>query len=152
MNLTVSFDPSSPDEVNAAIATLHKFINMEQREATFTPVQLPAVALDKLDDPSAGAEPKPEAPKRTRKAKEDAAAPSGESQPQTSGSAPSTEESTTAPAASASLTLDDVRAALMTYTKKHSMDAGVELLKKFGAQRISELPAEKFAEFVKEAA
>ena len=32
------------------------------------------------------------------------------------------------------------------------MDAGVELLKKFGAQRISELPTEKFAEFVKEAA
>lgn len=151
MNLSISFNPDSADDVNAAIATLHKFIDLEQRAATFRPVQLPAVALDKLDDPSVGAAPVAEAPKRGRPRKteqpqapkEDAAEPLGK--PEVSGSAPSTDSSTPA---TTSLTLDDVRSALQKFTQKHSIEAGIELLKKFGAQRVSELPAEKYGEFV----
>lgn len=36
-------------------------------------------------------------------------------------------------------TADDLRAALMAYTKAHDVNAGLELLKDFGCQRISEM-------------
>lgn len=46
------------------------------------------------------------------------------------------------------LTLDDVRGALQGYTAKHGVPAGIELLKKFDAGRISELNADQYAAFV----
>lgn len=166
MQLTVTFNPDSADDVNAAIATLHKFVSLEQREATFTRVQLPAVALDKLDDPSVGAEPHPEKrkpgrPKKEQPQQEAAQAPK-EGAAEAVGkpeviSAPTTDSSVTATisappqvsqATTGSLTLDDVRSALQKYTQKHSIEAGIELLKKFGAQRVSELAADRYAEFV----
>jgi hypothetical protein len=46
------------------------------------------------------------------------------------------------------ITLDDVRAALQKFTSVSGIPAGIELLKKFGANRISELKAEDYAAFV----
>lgn len=46
------------------------------------------------------------------------------------------------------LTIDDVRAALQSYTAKAGIDGGIQLLKNFGAQRISELKAGDYAAFV----
>lgn len=45
-------------------------------------------------------------------------------------------------------TIDDVRAALQSYTAKAGIDGGIQLLKNFGAQRISELKAGDYAAFV----
>lgn len=46
------------------------------------------------------------------------------------------------------LTLDEVRAALQTFTASKGVPAGIELLKEFGAGRVSELDAGKYANFV----
>lgn len=45
-------------------------------------------------------------------------------------------------------TIDDVRAALQAFTAKAGIDGGIQLLKNFGAQRISELKASDYAAFV----
>ena len=50
------------------------------------------------------------------------------------------------------LTLDEVRAALQLFTSTNGVPAGIELLKKYGAGRVSELAEENFAAFVKECA
>lgn len=44
--------------------------------------------------------------------------------------------------------LDDVRTALQAFTAGRGVPAGIELLKEFGAARISELKAEQFAAFI----
>lgn len=49
------------------------------------------------------------------------------------------------------LSLDDARDALKACTAKHGMDAGIALLKKFSAARISELAPSDYAAFIKEA-
>jgi hypothetical protein len=55
----------------------------------------------------------------------------------------------TAPNATApALTVDDVRAALQKFTGAKGMPAGIDMLKEFGAARISELKAERFGEFI----
>lgn len=46
-------------------------------------------------------------------------------------------------------TLDDVRGALHSLTVARGVPAGIELLKQFDAQRISELDAGRYAEFIK---
>jgi len=48
------------------------------------------------------------------------------------------------------LTVDDMRAALQSYSRKHGVPASVELLKKFGASRISDLDPSKFRDFLEE--
>lgn len=53
-----------------------------------------------------------------------------------------------APAADVLPSLDDVRAALQTYTVKNGITGGVELLKEFGAARVSELAAGDYAAFM----
>lgn len=50
------------------------------------------------------------------------------------------------------LSIDEVRAALQQYTAAKGVPAGIELLKKFSAGRISELAAEQYAAFVAECA
>lgn len=54
-------------------------------------------------------------------------------------------------AGSKELTLDDARAALLKYNTEHGMDAAIELVRTFGAARISELDPSRFAEFIKAA-
>ena len=46
-------------------------------------------------------------------------------------------------------TLDSVRAALQTFTVANGIEAGVGLLKQFGAARVSELAAGEYAAFIK---
>ena len=45
-------------------------------------------------------------------------------------------------------TLDDVRSALQALTAEKGIPAGIELLKSFGAGRISELFADQYGEFI----
>ncbi len=52
----------------------------------------------------------------------------------------------------ATYTLDDIRDALQTYTAAKGVPAGVELLKKYGAVRSSELAEQHYASFIKECA
>lgn len=104
-----------------------------------------------------------EKPKRGRKPKEETV--SGAETAQVSEHAQSVSASATAPtiseeaatiepdaaevpAASSTLTLDDVRAALQKFTAAKGIPAGIELLGQFGAARVSEVKAEDFAAFV----
>lgn len=50
----------------------------------------------------------------------------------------------------ATFTIDEVRAALQQFTASKGVPAGIELLKKFGAGRISELAEGDYASFVAE--
>ena len=95
--------------------------------------------------PSAPADPEPK-PRRGRPRKdasaESAAAPEAETAvgPEAEG-----------PVAKAP-TADELRAALMTYTKAHDVNSGLELLKDFGCQRISEMadkPVSDQVEFIR---
>lgn len=45
-------------------------------------------------------------------------------------------------------TIDDVRGALQAFTAKAGIEGGIQLLRNFGAQRISELKASDYAAFV----
>lgn len=69
---------------------------------------------------------------------------------------PAQEEAAPAEAAAESpsepLTIDSVRAALQQFTAAKGVPAGIELLKKFGAGRISELEEGDYAAFVAECA
>ena len=55
----------------------------------------------------------------------------------------------TADVPSQPITLDDVRAALQALTATQGVPAGVELLKKYDAARISELKIEQYGDFIK---
>lgn len=46
------------------------------------------------------------------------------------------------------VSIDDVRAALQAYTGIEGVPAGIDLLKRFGAARISELKVEDYAAFI----
>lgn len=92
-----------------------------------------------------------EKPKRVKK---EAAAPVEKSAPaaaeqDTSASAQPAEAAT---AQAKTLTLDEVRAALQQFTASKGVPAGIELLKKYNAGRISELAEEHFAAFAAECA
>lgn len=50
------------------------------------------------------------------------------------------------------LTVDDVRGALQAFTTAKGVPAGIELLKKYGAGRISELKSKDYAAFIGECA
>lgn len=100
-----------------------------------------------------------EAKRRGRPRKEVPGVPVGKSEPQspasTEDSAPKEESSSTSTDAepaptSPDLTLDDVRAALQEFTGAKGVPAGIALLREFGAARVSELPADKYAAFVEQ--
>lgn len=96
------------------------------------------------------ASPAPEKKGRAKKS-----APSAEAQPESSeasGAADTTATATTASPTDKPLTLDEVRAALQAYTASKGVPAGIELLKKYGAGRISELAEGDFAAFVADCA
>lgn len=66
-------------------------------------------------------------------------------------STPAAQPTTAEPAATAGpsvATLDDVRAALQAFTADKGVPAGIELLKEFGAARISELKSEHYGAFI----
>jgi hypothetical protein len=92
---------------------------------------------------------------KRRSKKEEAAAQVGEPAAATA-TAGSTATQTLAPADAkqenetgiATATLDDVRTALQAFTASKGVPAGIELLKEFGAARISELKADQFGAFI----
>lgn len=51
---------------------------------------------------------------------------------------------------SVEITIEDVRSALQSYSKAHSVAAAYELLKKYSATRISDLQPEHYASFVRD--
>ena len=55
-----------------------------------------------------------------------------------------------APEPANTLTVDDMRAALHSFSRKHGVPASVDLLKKYSASRISDLAADRYADFLKE--
>lgn len=46
------------------------------------------------------------------------------------------------------LTAKEVRTALDAVVQKHSMDDGLDILRSFGAEKLSELPEERYADFL----
>lgn len=105
------------------------------------------------------ASPAPEkAPRKPRAKKEEVAAAPVEKQGATASSAQTAATEASAgtsaqPSDEAKpLTLDEVRAALQQFTASKGVPAGIELLKKFNAGRISELEEGDYASFVAECA
>lgn len=103
-------------------------------------------------EPKEAATPVKDAVKRTRRTKAEMEADAAPAPAPEVAEAPKPEPVAapveTAPSASAEATLDDVRAALQAFTAAKGVPAGIELLKEFGAARISELKAENFAAFI----
>jgi hypothetical protein len=66
----------------------------------------------------------------------------------TPSAAPATPTTPAVTAAQAVLTVADVRAAMEVLNKKRGIEANMKLLAKFGVQRASDLPKEKYAEFI----
>ncbi len=99
------------------------------------------------DDAGGRAEP-PSAPpgdtpkKRGRKPK------SAQAEVVVEGEAPVEATPEPAPAADVLPTLDQVRAALQAYTVKNGITGGIDLLKDFGAARVSDLAAGDYAAFI----
>lgn len=48
------------------------------------------------------------------------------------------------------LTIDDMRVALQSFSRKNGVPASVELLKKYNASRISDLAVDRYTDFLKE--
>lgn len=97
------------------------------------------------------ADPAPAAPVKKTRAKKEAVE-QVEKPVDTESSANTAATEATAGTSAKPLTLDEVRAALQQYTASKGVPAGIELLKKFGAGRISELDADNYASFVAECA
>lgn len=167
--MQITFDTQDPQDMNI----LSKLLAFAQVQAQPAVAQNTGIAASgdassrpEGSDVSNGvgevadaADPTPafEKAKRGRKAKVEVEAP--EPEPITSGDewkmpqpaqAPVAEPAP-APAAPAP-TLDQVRAALQQFTAEKGVPAGVELLKKFSAGRISELAEADYAAFVAECA
>ena len=142
MKLTIDIDLATDSrEQIAMVANLLNNVTNAARRPTSTQPQVvensgstgSAPTFTPSDDAVVGADVAGEQP-------EDKSAPTDVSE-DTQSSAPAAESSTV-------LTLDDVRAALQGFTAANGVPAGIELLKEFGATRISELKAEQFAAFM----
>lgn len=153
MQISLNFDTLNPADVKALNFILANLDGALKTQATPVAEAQPAPA------PAPAAE-APAPAKRGRKAKEEAAAQVEKPAPDAGGSlAPSVPEagsnaevSDAVPTAKAAsdkeLSIDDVRAALQQFTVAHGVPKGIELLKEYGASRISELGAEHYAAFV----
>jgi len=157
VQITITFDPQNNDDVANVVHLGALFSRPTQPQVAAVEVCIPPKTATPPDvQPAAKGKP-------DRKPKQEVAGQSGEAPQTGAATAPSTESSGTAAAStaqaaasesspapsSASLTLDDVRAKLQAFTVAKGVPEGIALLKKFEAARISELPAEKYADFVK---
>lgn len=91
------------------------------------------------------AEPVAEPVKRGRKPKE---VPVAEQRVETPAAAPAPAPTPPAPAESKPITLDVLRDVLQGYASYNGMDKALALLAQFGAQRVSEIPADRAVEFI----
>lgn len=172
--MQITFDTQDPQDMNI----LSKLLAFAQVQAQPAVAQNTGIAASgdassrpEGSDVSNGvgevadaADPTPafEKAKRGRKAKVEVEAP--EPEPITSGDewkvpqptqpaqAPVAEPAPAVAPAAPAPTLDQVRAALQQFTAEKGVPAGVELLKKFNAGRISELAEADYAAFVAECA
>lgn len=165
MQITITFDPQDLSDVQAFRQMAQGLTNPPQPQVGNNSGST-ASGLSLLSpEGSAGngaaadaASPSPVVKGKPGRKPKDAAARAGEPTPGTSASPTDTSEAagTSASPSSASesappstnLTLDDVRAKLQAFTVAKGVPEGIALLKKFEAARISELPAEKYADFV----
>jgi hypothetical protein len=110
-----------------------------------------------LQEETIGTEPQPQPQEAKRRKKKsdhlkvvetpepEAPAPEPETAPASApASAPAPEP--TGPA----LTIDDMRVALQSFSRKNGVPASVELLKKYNASRISDLAVDRYTDFLKE--
>lgn len=168
MQLNITFDPSNNSDINQAIAFLSGLLAPGERDAVRSASAQPLgqVVIDAVDDPSVGAEPKKRGRKSTQalvvEAEQAAAketsvsaeaglplSPAGSTVGEGAGAVGDPVAAQPAPAI---VTIDQVRDALKGYTMKNDVKAGIALLAKFGAQRISELEPNQYAAFVVECA
>lgn len=176
LTLDIDLNTDSREQISMIANMLNQITNAARRPSSGTQPQVvqnsgsigQGFTLSPVDDavvgvsiPAAEAEPKDtptpvkDAVRRTRVKKEEPApvAEEPKAEPVTEAAAASTSESADAakvPAAAS--TIDDVRAALQAYTAKHGVPAGIDLLKGFGAARISELKDADYAAFVEKCA
>jgi hypothetical protein len=155
MQIQINLDSSNPGDMEKFFNLLTGFgrdrVEITQSEATAAAVIAESVELAPVVEPA------PEQPKRTRRTKAEIesakaqeaeaykAAQEIERAAQTPTQTPATPTATPLPPAteqpSAPVSIDDLRAALQGFTSAKGMPAGIELLKKFGCSRISELAA-----------
>ena len=152
VQITITFDPQNNDDVANIVHLGALFSRPTQPQAAAVEVRIPPETATPPDvQPAAKGKP-------GRKPKQEAVVPAGEPTPGTSASPTDTSEAASMSASpssasasaqpSTNLTLDDVRAKLQAFTVAKGVPEGIALLKKFEAARISELPAEKYADFV----
>lgn len=165
--MQINFTATNPAELKATgefilnIARMREAdsVGVGQHEATLTrhpePQELPAVSAQIAAGlaPQPEVEPEADKPKRHRRTKaEMEAARAAEQQevaPEPEGETHAEESVAAEPAAQP--TADEVRAALQAFVGKHGMPDALVLLKTFDAERVSEVPAERYAEFIEKA-
>jgi hypothetical protein len=72
-------------------------------------------------------------------------------QPATPPETPKTPETTSTPTETTAITLEEVRAKLAALTQSGKQPQVKELLAKFGAKKLTDVPADKYAELLQEA-
>ena len=147
--MQITFDTRNPQDLTI-LEQLFKNIELLKPEQAAQPAPEPASEPQPVAKEEAVAE---EKPKRTRKAKEEAKPephPEPEVEPETESA--DVEVEVVATVDPATFTLDEVRAALQQFAADKGVPAGIELLKKFGAGRISELKEDDYASFIAECA
>jgi hypothetical protein len=156
MEISIHLNTETPGE-------LEKFFDLFTGFGKDKPVVIKPAAIEFISEaaepePAQATESAPEPTRRIRRTKaEIEAAKAAEAAPEPTPQAAPSAATTLPPATeqpTVSVSIDDLRAALQGYTSAKGMPAGIELLKKFGCSRVSELAAKDDAEkqgFIKEA-
>ena len=155
MQISFNFDTSIPSDVAALTSVL---ASLDRAMAQTAPTEVRSEPMPPAPAaPEPAAEAPAEKPKRGRKPKAEPAEPAEPDEVRSGEEWVGAAQAETAePAAPAeppkAVSLDEVRAALQQFTAAKGVPAGIELLKKFNAGRISELAAEHYTAFVAECA
>ena len=149
--MQITFDTSNPSDLNV----LYKLLaGLEQPipAGVVAPVAESAAEPEPAPEVVAPKERKPRAKKEEVAPVSEAVAPTDETAGEASAAAASDPEPEATPepqpVSDKSYSIDEVRAALQQFTAANGVPGGIELLKKFGAGRISELAEGDYASFV----
>jgi len=179
MHIAINFQVNLDTSNHADSVTLDALLSSLERIKSFkaeceapVPSQPPAPSQPPVETPAQTASEAPSAPatdveaatpaKRGRKPKNEVAAAPVEKSPeaastetegtQAAASSETADASATAEPELPALSIDEVRAALQQFTAVKGVPAGIELLKEFGAGRISELSFSQYPFFVERCA
>jgi hypothetical protein len=152
MRINIELDSENKGDLTAFLNLLTGFgteqtiVKTDQRTAVIGVDMVSArAAYEQAQTAAPVVESAPEPQKRTRRTKAEIEAAKAEEAANTPATQPATPTATTLPPAteqsSAPISIDDLRAALQGFTSAQGMPAGIDLLKKFGCSRISELAA-----------